>query len=356
MTRVVCRVWMVGIAVGACLLPARASAKWTQHVAGRVQIGVVHDSNVLEQLSDETSDQALQLFGAVDHQLVFSPKVSLRSVARAGLYRYRDVTDDSRILGEGGWTLSLRPSDKTVLGARLDIEGRDYADSASTRGYGLFQAGVFAQRAIGRTRVSVSGARTLLDYQVTPGTEQVGYRGDLSVSHPLSASLSVTGRIGAGTFDFNRRAVRVSDGVPMLRVFDQQDDFFAAHVEFEYLRRQFTSVTYDLLINDSNSFGAGYWYQRLSLVFRRRAFHPSVSVGLLARVELREYRDSLSDFDVINFDSEREDNNHVIGEVGKDLREDVSLKVRVGWHRNESVFRDRFQTKVVAAAHLEWVF
>ena len=333
---------------------APAGAELSQKLAGRIQIGVVHDSNVLEQLSDPVDDQALQLYGSVEHRLQYG-RWSLLSVGRLGLHRYREIHDDSRVLGEGNWRLSYETASGFAVGGDVLVEGRDYADSASTRGYGQLRAEGFVQLPLGMTRVQISGGQTVVDYQVTPGHEQSGQRFDLLISRRVEF-LSVRAQVGVGAFDSNRRAVRLDGSTPVVKPFDQEDDFTSVGLSAEYLRRFYLAIEYTYLDNRSNSYGSAYYYHRVGFSFRRRVLSPKVSAGILLQLEQRVYRDDLSRFDVINFDSERESNNAVIGEVGRDLTPGVSAKLRLGWHRDEAVLRDEYQTKVLGEVHLEWRF
>jgi hypothetical protein len=331
-----------------------AGAETSQKLAGRIQIGVVHDSNVLEQLSNEVDDQALQLYGSVEHQLQYG-RWSLRSVGRLGLHRYREIDDDSRVLGEGSWRLSYDSPGGFAAGGDLQLEGRDYADSASTRGYGLLRAEGFVAVPLGVARAQFSGGRTVVDYQVTPGHEQSGHRFDVVVSRRIEF-LTVRAQVGRGAFDSNRRAVRLVGGLPVVESFNQEDEFTSVGLAAEYLRRFYVALEYTYLDNGSNSYGLAYHYHRVGFSFRRRLFSPKVSGGLLLQLEQRVYRDDIGAFDVINFDSERESNNAVIGEVGRDLAPGMSAKLRLGWHRDEAVVRGEYQTKVLGEVHLEWRF
>jgi hypothetical protein len=327
-----------------------------QRVSGRVQIGVVHDTNVLEELGDETADQHLSLFGSVNHRLSFGEHVRLESSAQLGLLRYRDVDDDSRVLGQGRWQLSYETREGVAFGGSILLDGRDYADSASTRGYGLFRSEIFLRGPVGPFVGEVTGGRTLLDYKITPGQEQSGNRIDGAIRRRVLRHVVLGVGAGTGSFRFNRRAVRISSATPVVEGFNQRDEFVRVALDAQYLRGIFVALGYAYLDNDSNSFGNSYAYHRVDVTTRLRIRNPDLSLGLSLRLESRDYADDLSRFDVINFDSEREENNHVIVELSRPLREDLSVKVRTGWHRNESVFRDRFYERVQVESHLEWQF
>lgn len=333
-----------------------AIAEVQQRVSARVQIGVVHDSNVLEELGGETADQHLSLFGSIGHRLSFGTHVRLESSAQLGLLRYRDVENDSRVLGQGQWQLSYETRDGVAFGGSILVDGRDYADSASTRGYGLFRSEVFLRGPVGPFAGEVTGGRTLLDYKITPGREQSGNRIDGALRRRIFRHVVVGVGAGTGSFRFNRRAVRISEGVPIIDPFNQRDEFVRVALDAQYLRGFFVAVAYSYLDNDSNSFGGSYAYHRVDVTTRYRFERPDLSLGLIVRVESRSYADDLSRVDVINFDSEREENNHVIAELTHPLRPELSVKLRAGWHRNESVFRDRMYERVQVESHLEWQF
>jgi hypothetical protein len=340
--------------LGAGSVPAHAEIE--QRVSGRIQIGVVHDTNVLEELGDETADQHLSLFGSVSHRLAFTRELRLESSAQLGLLRYRDVENDSRVLGVGRWQLSYETPEGVALGGSVLLDGRDYADSASTRGYGLFRSEVFVRGPLGPFAGEVTAGRTLLDYKITPGQEQSGNRIDGALRRRVLRHVVVGVGAGTGSFHFNRRAVRVSGETPVLDPFDQRDEFVRVGVDVQYLRGVFVALGYAYLDNDSNSFGNTYAYHRVDVATRFRLEHPDLSLGLSLRLESRDYADDLSRFDVINFDSEREENNHVVAELARPVGEELSLKLRAGWHRNESVFRDRFYERFQVETHLEWQF
>jgi len=341
----------VALGVGA---PARAELE--QSVEGRVQIGAIHDSNVFEALDDEEGDQALQLFGSVTHVLRPSERLSLTSVGRVGLLRFRDVTDDSRVQGELDLNLLYRVPEGIALGGRVRLEGRDYADSSSARGHGLVRTELFVQGRMGEIVGQVTGARTVLDYRVTGGTEQSGNRLDASLQRSFGRALTLRARGGFGSFNFEREARRVVGDTIVPEPFDQRDEFVLVGGDLIFIRRVYASLAYTHLDNDSNTFGQAYAYDRVELTLRWRLSRPALSLGLLAQWEDRRYDDDLSGFFVVEFDSEREVNNGVTVEVGRPLSEEIGVKGRLGWQRNESILRDEYYDKILVETLLEWRF
>lgn len=331
-------------------------AELEQSVEGRVQIGAVHDSNVLEGLDDEEADQALQLFGSVTHVLRPSERLSLTSTGRLGLLRFRDVTDDSRVQGELDLNLLYRVPEGIALGGRVRLEGRDYADSSSARGHGLVRTELFVQGRLGDVVGQVTGARTVLDYRVTDGTEQSGNRLDVSLQRGFGRAFTVRARGGLGSFNFDREARRVVGDLIVNESFDQRDDFVLVGGDLIYIRRLYAALAYTHLDNDSNTFGQAYAYDRVELTLRWRLSRPALSLGLLAQWEDRRYDDDLSGFFVVEFDSEREVNNGVTLEVGRTLSEEIGVKGRLGWQRNESILRDEYYDKTLVETLLEWRF
>jgi hypothetical protein len=332
-----------------------ARAAISHEIEGRVQVGGVYDSNVLEELSQARADQALQLFGAVDYRLHPSSRLDLRSALRVGLHRYREIDDDSRVIGEGLVSAGYHVRN-TAIGGVLEVQGRDYADSTASRGYGLVKAGAFLRTDIGGLGMEINATKTELNYRVTPGAEQVGSRIDATLQRAVTNDLLVRLQMGSGSFDFNRPQVRL-DGTSLVSTeFSRKDEFGRAALEAVYVRRVYLSLGYTYLTNDSNSFGSSFYYHRFDASFRSRVGDTQTSVGVIARGEFRTYREDLSDYSVINFDSEREDNNGVTFEVGRSILPDTSAKLRLGLHHNESIFRDRLYDKLVAETHLEWRF
>jgi len=342
--------WTLALLAG----PARVAAS-AQHVEGHVQIGLLDDSNVRESLEDETSDQALQVFGSLRHRAALAQRLRLASVWRLGMHRYRNIKDDSRVMGEAGFDLSYTARNRTAAGVRLQLETRDYADSAATRGFGSLVIESFLRVPIGSVMSEVKAARTLLDYRVTTGREQAGFRGDGALSKQLSRRFLARLQGGAGTLDFNRRAVRVTNGQVSVLPSEQEDSFWHIGAELQYLRGFYLEFGYRYLQNDSNTFGWDFASHRFDATFGDRLTRTT-SIRLLARLDLRDYEGDLDAFGVVNFDSEREDNDAIVAEVGHTIQPDLLLKLRLGWHHNESVFRDRRYTKLVTETHLEWRF
>jgi hypothetical protein len=346
----------LGLAVLTLGLGTVARAALQQTVEGRVQIGAIHDSNVLEALGDEDGDQALQLFGSVTHDLRPTEALTLTSIGRVGLLRFRDITDDSRVQGEIDVSLMYRIPNGIGLGGRMRLEGRDYADSSSARGHGLFRSELFVQGQVEDVLVQLTGARTVLDYRVTEGTEQSGNRLDASLQRTFGRAATVRLRGGLGSFHFEREARSVVDGEIVNRDFDQRDDFALAGADLIYIRGFYASLGYTHLDNDSNTFGQAYVYDRVEVALRWRLSRPVLSLGLLAQWEDRRYDDDLGGFFVVEFDSEREVNNGLTLEVGRTLSEEIGVKVRLGWQRNESILRDEHYEKLLFESLLEWRF
>ncbi len=327
----------------------------SQRLDGQVQIGFIQDSNVKESLENEVSDQALRILGSLEHQLQLTRRLRMTSVCWMGLSRYRKVEDDGRVMGEAQLQFLYSGPKRVAAGARLNLEGRDYADSAATRGYGLLAAEPFLRFPIGSLLGEITAARTILDYRVTPGREQDGYRVELALRKRFYQNLVVGVQGGGGAFDFNRRAVNVSTGRQVVLREDQHDTFWLAGAEVQYLRGVYLALGYTLLRNDSNTFGLDYVSHRFDLTFGDR-LSRTLSLRLLARLEVRDYEDVFRKFKVVNFDSEREDNDAVIVEIGRALDTDLTLKLRAGLHHNESVFRGERYTKFLGETHLEWRF
>jgi hypothetical protein len=332
-----------------------SQAAVSHEIEGRVQVGAVYDSNVLEELSRARADQALQLFGAVDYRLHPSSRVDLRSTLRVGLHRYREIDDDSRVIGEGLVSAGYHVRN-TAIGGMLEVQGRDYADSTASRGYGLVKVGAYLRSDLGGVGIQIDGSKTELNYRVTPGAEQVGSRIDATLQRAVTNDLLVRVQAGSGSFDFNRPQVRLVGSSLVSTDLSRKDEFGRAAIEAVYVRRVYASLGYTYLSNDSNSFGSSYYYHRVDAAFRSRVGDTQTSLGVIARVEFRTYREDLSMFSVINFDSEREENNGVTLEVGRSVLPDTSVKLRLGLHHSESIFRDRLYDKLLAETHLEWRF
>jgi hypothetical protein len=344
---------LLGLAACSWVAAPAARAETRSELDGLVQVGIVQDSNVLERLHDEAADQAMQVFGTVEHRLDLSARWRLTSVGRIGFYRYLEQKDDSRVMGNATVGLGFTAPSRVALGAQFAVEGRDYADSAATRGYGRVDLDGFLHVPVGSFVAELGAGYRRLDFRVTPGLEQDGYYVEYGLNRRFARYLLVRARAGGGTFHFSHRAVIVEDGVPIARAHNQRDEYRRVGFDAEYLRGFYVGLGYTLLDNDSNSFGNSYRYHRVEASFGDR-LSESLSVRLLLKAETRRYDDDLSGFDVINFDSEREDNNAVVGEVGQSLLPGLTLKFRIGWHRNESILRDRQYDKWLAETHLAW--
>jgi len=343
------------VAVFAALAVSMARAEVSHEIEGRVQVGVAYDSNVLEELSHVSADQALQLFGTASYRLRPSSRIDLQTTLRLGIHRYREIEDDSRVLGEG-LVNAVYHVGAAAVGGVLELQGRDYADSTATRGYGLVKAGAFLRAELGGFGVQLDGSRTELDYRVTPGAEQVGGRVDATLRRQLSRDVLVRLQAGSGSFDFDRPQVQLAGDELTSSGRLRKDEFARVALEVTYVRRAYVSMEYTFLTNDSNSFGSSYFYHRIDAAFRTRLGDASTTLGLIGRLEARTYRQDLAGYTVINFDSEREENNALTLEIGRAVLPDTSVRFRLGWHHSESIFRDRLYDKILAETHLEWRF
>ncbi len=353
----IARIGAAGLIIAGAAAPGRAVSD--VEVDGRLQIGALHDSNVLEQVANEEDDQALQVFGAIRLRAPLSERVVLRSSARVGLQRYRDISDDSRVLGETRWGLAYRAENGLGLRGDLLLEGRDYADSTSSRGYGAFRADVaFDLPPVRGFTAEVRGSRVEVDYKVTPGREQAGNRLEAALQRRIGRHLLVRVRGAGGSFRFNRPSwdLDESAGALVRGPFDQKDSYGLGSVDLTFVRRTLLSLGYTYFVNDSNSFGRAYFYHRVDVTFRRRIEPLDTSIGVVARREWRTYRDDLDRFVIVDFDFEREQNNGVTLEVDRALTTETSIELRLGWEYNEAIILDQFYDKLLGGVYVEWRF
>ena len=94
----------------------------------------------------------------------------------------------------------------------------------------------------------------------------------------------------------------------------------------------------------SNNYGYAYTCPRLRCILAK-SFKWDLTVRFYWSLYLKDYSDDLKPILQVFPDSENEENSFTVVDLSKDLRNQLSVHVRLGWYQNESPFRDLYYQK-----------
>lgn len=341
--------WAVLFCVTATVT-ARGSSCRSQE---RLDLSALYDGNVFESVSGARGDAAALLGAHLQSRCAASRGFSLSLEYNGGLEVYRRYSTESRTIHDFqlGCARRLTPS----LSAGLSCQGRAKMFFHAGRGHTLFRAWpslswTASPRLTGRVFLLLS---RLNDAQ---GSE-FDYRqagAGVSLERSLADRLSATVQYTVSSFRFSRTALdyRPADPEPGTWVdlgVAQEDTRQEVVTSLELFRGALLHWDLSYTAHQSNRYGDAYRAFRLQFL-AAKPLPWRLTTRLYWTVLLKKYTDSLRPVLQVQPDSESEESSYVLTDLSRDLRPQTSLRIRLGYYRNESVFRDHYYEKVVSSA------
>lgn len=321
----------------------------------RLDFSLIHDSNVFETVADTKNDLAGRLHASFAGSCRPADGLFIALDYNGGLELYSQYSDESRLVN----SLQARLDGK--LGSRftagMTCHGREKLFFRSTRGFSVYRAlPHLTLVASGRFRATLYGTFSWLDHDQGRyfDFQQIGV--GLTLEQTFSEQLLGKLQFSLGESEFNRAAVAyeplLPQEFPWLTLAEQQSDNrreIMAALEFYGWALLQCDVSY--VTNRSNAYGYAYnlWKTRILL---GKTLPWDLTLRLYWTALYKEYTEDLEPLLQVRPDTENEENSHTLVDLSRDLGAAYSLRIRLGWYRNESPFRDLYYEKTVISSGL----
>ena len=327
----------------------RAHGRWKE----RLDVSLLYDSNVLEAVSNAHGDAAGSLAAYLAGSCRPSGATTLSLEYDGGLQIYgRHGGEDCMV-----HDLQIRCDRRVVprLAAGIACQGRSKLLFRSDRGYALYRARPFLVWDLSarlRSRFFCSFSR-LDDVRETRFDYRQGSIG-LCVERDLAARLTGKLQYSLGRLMYDRTALDYrlfgSGAYQWVSLGEEQEDSRQeVTASLEFYRKVLMSC--DLSYTSNRSNGYGYGYDQFGCQFLvARTLPRDLTMRLYWAFLLKQYTDNLRPLLQFRPDTENEENSYALIDLSKDLKERISLRIRLGYYRNESPFRDLYYEKSVCSA------
>lgn len=320
----------------------------------RIDFSLLHDNNVLEQLTETAGDEAarfqLDLSGGFRHSnsLLFSLKY------KGGIEGYRQYHAESRTVHDGSALAELNLGSRTTAG--LILQGKAKQFFQSNRGYWLPRFSPFV-------RVNLSnGLRATLFYDYSylnysagdffdTGFSNMGF----TLTHRPFPEIAIDLTIRKGKLNFNRNAFQYSvvDSVVQWNDLgvEQSDEFTAIALRCQLYYWALWEIRFSYQNHTSNSYGYAYNLPEVEFIFAK-GLPLKFILRFYGTLQWKNYSDDLEPLLQVRPDSEYEESSFVVLDLSRDISKKTSLALRVGWYNNESPFRDFYYRKTLTSIGL----
>ncbi len=330
------------------VLAAKAHAQRPWQLAGRLQSGVEYDSNIYESPSRAVAASVGRFFMQT-RATHATPRWRIALDYAGALLFYEGARDENKLLQDASGSVMWLDRSGVKLYLRGQGQLKLYLESPTD--YGATSGAIGALLPASKNAAIDLGAETgQLDYARGDDFDFTFNGAFATLRYHFSSRLAGEIGIAHRKLDYLRASfVNTSSN---FETDTQQDDFNALRVAWSYNARMLLQSRFELQRNRSNRdvfdydrfqahLLAGYpfarqWLLRVSLLFQRKHYltaGPPISLPEL--------------------DPEREQSNHLILDLSRDLSESTTLLLRWSRHNNESPVRSLFYRKTLVFAGLE---
>ena len=332
---------------------ARASDGWKWN--SRTDLSFVQDNNVLESVTGAVSDITARIFADINGARQLSPSASLSFDYKGGAEAYKAYTSENRMIHDLStrFLLGILPN----LSVGLSLQTRTKTFFQAKRGYILLQGAPSLRWKLGTgSRASLFAAYTFLDYADGAVFDfrrlNAGIRYDLALSSRATWSIqALLGRIAYRRNALDYRPLAEDLYQWIILDADQRDTIreISSTLEFYYVALIRCIGAYQWIA--SNSYGYSHTRPKLQVI-AAKTFPWSLTLRVYWSLNLKNYGDSLQPILQVSPDTETEENSYLLIDLIKDLKDDFSLRLRLGVYRNESPFRDLYYEKTLLSLGL----
>jgi hypothetical protein len=308
------------------------------------------DNNVLESVTTHNSDATNRFIFTFRGNGLLGDGVTTQLCYQGGLETYARHSKENRTIHQISGHCIV-PFEKNI-GFGIRLLGRWKAFFKNNRGYGNSHFSPYFKFTLGRKwMTSLSHTNINMNYE-TGENYDYNYQGyGIQLTCFISYKIRLDLQWNTGTTKFLRDAFIFSpcDSLWHNKGILQRDltEKYAIHLEMLYWALM--RIGFSFRKNNSNSYGHDYQIPKLNCMV---VFYlpEEFSINLLGTKQWKHYQESLIPILQIRPDSENEENSHIVMDIAKDLTSKYTVRIRFGWYRNESPFRDQYYEKTVVSA------
>jgi hypothetical protein len=239
---------------------------------------------------------------------------------------------------------------QTGLSSGVTFQGRNKTFFNAEGGYSFYQASPFFRWSLPYgLRGSLFYTISFLNYSRGLNYDYRYRGGGIRLGLALWSRLTWDLRWTLGSLRYDRYAFAYEKIDPQTyQWFDlgmtQKDDLQEISTTLEIYKWALIRIEFSYLKNSSNSYGYSYTGPKIN-VLAAKSLPWSLTLRFYWTLLLKNYTDSLQPLLQLRPDTENEENNFTLIDISKDLKQNLSLRFRMGWYQNESPFRDLYYEK-----------
>ncbi len=332
--------------------PAAWSQTWRWQ--SRFDISLLSDDNVFESLTGSSSDQAGRLLLRLSAKGTQLRRVNATAQYLGGFEGYTRFSEENRMIHDASAACSVRLGGN--FSARIGLGGKSKTFFQSTRGYRywtLTPSVIWAP--VRGVRTSLFASFAGMDWLAGRYFDTTHQRIGLTLSLEVRPGFTVELRSSLGEGAYQRNAFTSVETDSTIDWMDlgvtQKDNLREVTVSMEWYGWALVQVNGMFQQIKSNSYGYAYTQPEFSATVVK-PIPWKLSLALRAVIRWKRYTDSLRPLFQIRPDTENEESSYVVADLSRDISRTASCRIRLGWYRNESPFRNLFYEKQVVSLGL----
>ncbi len=333
------------------LLAKLALAQSAWQLTSRLQTGVEYDSNIYESTARQVSTSVGRFL--MQNRALLTAQHWRISLDYAGaLLVYQNHRDENKLLQDANGSITWLAKN----GFRLYLRGQGnlklYLQSPTDYGTTSGTLGVIFP--LTKKIFMEAGAETgQLDYARGNNFDFTFTGASLALRRQLGAKAMGEAAVVYRKLEYARASF--VNAPANLDPETQQDDFTALRLSANYSKHLLLQGRLELQRNRSNRGVFGYNRAQLHVLVGYPPLpHWLVRVSFL--LQRKRYLDAAPPISLPELDPEREQSNHLVLDISRDLSQTLALLLRLSHHNNESPVRSFFYRKTLLFAGLEMRF
>lgn len=311
------------------------------------------DNNVFESISTPHSDATSRFILTLRGKGLLGDALNTQFQYQGGLETYTRYAEENRTIHQLSGNCIVPIEDNIGFGIRLT--GRWKAFFKNNRGYGISQFSPYFRVAPGQKwMTSISFTNITMNYEAGDNYDY-NYQGyGMQLTCFITDKMRLDLQWNSGKKKFLRDAFLYQiessgDTLWNSKGISQKDHIEHYSLYLEMLYWALIRMGFSFEKNDSNSYGYDYTIPKANCLIVLY-FPKGYSINLIGTKQWKQYQESLLPILQVQPDSENEENSYIAVDISKDLTPKQSVRIRFGWYRNESPFRDQYYEKTIASA------
>jgi len=319
------------------------SWKWQS----RLDFSWVHDDNVFESLTGTNSDHSGRVLADFYGRGSLFKPVLLSLRYQCGLEGYSQYRVENRVINDGEVIFEVPIHRFFSFGTTLQGKAKTFFQT--TRGYGFYQLSPFIKWISPKgLRGSLFYSYSLLDYRQGFYFDVRNQSGGFFIEYQVMPEITLDFRWTIGAFQYERHSftyILLDTSYQWMDLGVQQNDQYQViSTQLEIYKWALMRIGFSCRWNDSNSYGYGYACPEIRIIMAK-SFPWDLTLRFYWSHRWKKYTDTLEPLLQIRPDTENEESSFTVLDISKDIMAKSSFRIRLGWYRNESPFRDRYYTK-----------